>query len=61
MIFLGVISLADPEETLRWYGIISEAFDKYRIGRSAWNYKEKDFGLMDDHMSAVREEVMKKL
>ncbi len=57
----GVINLADPEETLRWYGIISEAFDKYRIGRSAWNYKEKDFGLMDDHMSAVREEVMKKL
>ena len=57
----GVIDLASAEDTLGWYKIISAAFDKYNIGRAAWNYKEKDFGITAAHMDSVREEVVKLL
>ena len=57
----GVINLAEPDETLKWYKMISHVFDKYKIGRAAWSYKGMDFGLIDDHMSLVREEVIKLL
>lgn len=54
----GVINLAGAEDTLRWYEIIEEAFDKYHIGRAAWSFKEMDFGLADSHMDGVREAVV---
>jgi aryl-phospho-beta-D-glucosidase BglC (GH1 family) len=57
----GVIDLADAGETLKWYQIISEAFDKYRIGRSAWSYKEMNFGFTSDHMKPVIDQIIKKL
>lgn len=57
----GVIDLADPDDTLAWYGMIGKAFDKYKIGRAAWNYKEKDFGLIDDHMKPALDELIKRL
>ncbi|MCR5103447.1 MAG: glycoside hydrolase family 5 protein [Eubacterium sp.] len=57
----GVINLAEPEDTLEWYKFISSSFDKFHIGRSAWNYKEKDFGLIDEHMKPVVDEVVKLL
>ncbi len=57
----GVIDLADAKDALKWYQYISESFDRYSIGRAAWNYKEKDFGLIDAHLEEVREELVKLL
>ena len=57
----GVIDLADPQDALLWYEMISPCFDQYHIGRSAWNYKEKDFGIADPHMDPVREALIKLL
>ena len=57
----GVINLASPEDTLKWYQSIHAVFEKYGIGRAAWSYKEMDFGLIDEHMDPVREEVIREL
>ena len=57
----GVIDRADAEEALRWYEMIREAFDKYRIGRAAWTYKEKDFGFIDDPRNTVLDRIVKQL
>lgn len=54
----GVIDLADPEETLKWYRLISSVFEKYGIGRAAWNYRAKDFGFIDPHMEGVLDEIV---
>lgn len=55
----GVINLASPEDTLKWYQIIHAAFEKFGIGRAAWSYKEMDYGFVDAHMDPVRDEVLK--
>ncbi len=57
----GVIDRADPKQILKWYKDINAAFRKYNIGRAAWNYKEKDFGLIDERMSGVIDELIKYL
>ena len=57
----GVINLADAQETLKWFGLINETFNRYGIGRAAWSYKEMDFGLIDEHMKDVLDEVVKLL
>ena len=57
----GVIDLAAPEETLKWYRIIHKAFEKHKIGRAAWNYRGKDFGFIDDHMKPVIDELVSNL
>ena len=54
----GVINLASPEDSLKWYKSICGCFDKYGIARAAWSYKEMDFGLVDAHMDSVREEIL---
>ncbi len=54
----GVINLATPEDTVKWYRMICSCFDKYGIGRAAWSYKEMDFGLVDDHMKSVFDEMI---
>ena len=54
----GVIDLAEPEETLKWYKITHEAFEKYGIGRAAWNYRGKDFGFTDEHMKPILKELV---
>ncbi len=51
----GVIELADPEDAYKWYKLVCGCFDKYGIGRAAWNYKEMDFALNVPGMSRVRE------
>lgn len=55
----GVINLVSAEDTLKWYKMICSVFDKYGIGRAAWSYKEMDFGLTDEHMKDVFEELKK--
>ena len=53
----GVIDLAAPEYTLNWLRDIHKAFTHYGIGRAVWNYKEKDFGIIDARLDAVRDEL----
>ncbi len=43
----GVIDKADNDSKIKWLSDISKVFDKYNIGRAYWNYKEKDFGVVD--------------
>ena len=57
----GVIDLADAEEALKWYTCISAVFEKYRIGRAVWSYKEMDFGLIEAHFDGVRDRILKLL
>lgn len=54
----GVIDRASPEDALKWYKAIHQAFERYGISRCAWNYKEKDFGLSDTRMEPVINELI---
>lgn len=57
----GVIDRAAPEDALKWFKVINSVFEKYKIARAAWSYKEMDFGLSDSRMDGVREELIKYL
>jgi len=57
----GVIDLADNADKLRWLRDIHTAFRKYGIGHALWNYKEKDFGLVDARFASIREAFMETL
>ena len=57
----GVIDIVPPEETLKWFMCINSVFEKHGISRCAWSYKEMDFGLSDNRLDAVREQLMKYL
>ena len=54
----GVIDLADPQETLKWYRCIHEVFEKHHIGRAMWSYKEMDFGIVDAHYDPIRDPLL---
>lgn len=51
----GVIDLADNEDKLRWLNDIHAAFRKYGIGHALWNYKEKDFGFVDERFASIKD------
>ncbi|MBQ8326906.1 MAG: cellulase family glycosylhydrolase [Lachnospiraceae bacterium] len=55
----GVIDRVSPEDTLRWYKDINSIFEKYGISRCAWSYKEMDFGLSDERLKPVFNELLK--
>ncbi len=57
----GVIDLASPEDTVKWFKAIHEAFEQLGIGRAAWNYKKMDFGISDARLDGVRNELIKYL
>lgn len=57
----GVIDRAAPEDALNWFKDINSAFEKFGIARSAWSYKEMDFGISDKRMDSVRSELVKYL
>ena len=57
----GVINKAAPEDTLKWFKMINSVFEKFGIGRAAWSYKEMDFGLSDERMKPVIDELVKYL
>ena len=40
---------------------IHATFEKYGIGRAVWNYKQKDFGIVDPHYEEILDEVVKNL
>lgn len=52
----GVIDLADNPSKIRWLKDIHTAFAKYNIGHALWNYKEKDFGFVDDSFAEVKDD-----
>ena len=51
----GVIDQADPEDRLRWMKDIHVAFEKYGIGHALCNYKQKDFGLVDESFASIKD------
>lgn len=57
----GVIDLATPEDTVKWFKAINTAFEKLGISRAAWSYKKMDFGISDERMDAVRNELIQYL
>lgn len=57
----GVIDRAGTQSTLNWYKDIHAAFEKMGIARAAWNYKDKDYGLIGEHYADIREELIKLL
>ncbi len=57
----GVIDQAPLPDTVRWFDDIHSVFEKFGIGRAVWNYKNKDFGLVDEHYAPIREELVKRL
>lgn len=57
----GVIDKVAPEDVVKWFRCINSVFEKHGIARSAWNYKEMDFGISDERMDGVREELLKYL
>ena len=57
----GVIDQTKPEYALLWYKDIHSSLEKFNIARSAWTYKNMDFGLSDERMDVVREELIKYL
>ncbi len=57
----GVIDKASPEDTVRWYERIHATFEKYQISRSAWSYRQMDFGLSDERLNSVRNQLIQLL
>ena len=57
----GVIEEATPEDTVRWFRTINEVFEKHQIARSAWSYRQMNFGLSDERLDGVRDELIKYL
>ncbi|HEX3017104.1 MAG TPA: cellulase family glycosylhydrolase [Caproicibacter sp.] len=57
----GVIDKADVVSTLNWYSEINSAFERYGIGRAAWTYKGKDFGITDEHYAPILDDLIKLL
>ena len=54
----GVINFVTPEDSVKWYGFISSAFNKFGIGRAAWSYREMDFGFVDEHLKDVLKDLV---
>ena len=57
----GVINLAQPEDVLNWYKDMNSALVKYNVARSAWSFREMDFGLEGAWLNGVRDKLLKYL
>lgn len=57
----GVIDRVEPQDVLKWYKVINGAFERFSISHCAWNYKQKDFGLSDEWIKPVIDELVKYL
>lgn len=51
----GVIDLAENEAKLRWLKDIHSAFSNHGIGSALWNYKQKDFGIVDESFATIKD------
>ena len=54
----GVIDRASPEDTLKWYARIHQTFEKHEVSRSAWSYRQMDFGLSDERLDCIRDRLI---
>ena len=54
----GVIDVVPPEEAVKWFRDLHHVFERHGIGRCLWSYKQMDFGLSDERMDGVREELL---
>ena len=54
----GVIDRASPADTVKWYRLIHNAFERHGISRCAWSYRGMDFGLADSRLDEVRGELL---
>lgn len=57
----GVIDLTSPTDQLNWYKDINAVFNKYNLTRTAWTYKSMNFGLNDQRLDDIRDELIKYL
>lgn len=55
----GAIDLSDNPSKIRWLNDIHTAFKNHGIGRALWNYKEKDFGFVDESFKEVQEDFIR--
>lgn len=54
----GVIDNAAPGDALAWLRDINAAFTELNIGRAVWSYKKMDFGISDERMNDVIDELI---
>ena len=57
----GVIDIVPTSEALKWFKAIHEVFEKHKIARAVWSYREMDFGLADGRWDRDRRELLKYL
>lgn len=57
----GVIDRAANPGKLRWLKDIHSVMNKHGIGRALWNYKEMDFGLVDDSFKEIKDQFIEVL
>lgn len=55
----GVIDVVPPEEALKWFRDLHTVLERHGIARSLWSYKQMDFGLCDERLDGVREQLLK--
>lgn len=55
----GVIDRVAPKDALDWYRDFHTVLDRYHIGSAAWSYKRMDFGIVDERMDEVRDELLR--
>lgn len=51
----GVIDKADNNDKIRWLEDIHATFKRFGIGRALWNYREKDFGFVDEKFASIKD------
>ncbi|MEE3393566.1 MAG: cellulase family glycosylhydrolase [Lachnospiraceae bacterium] len=57
----GVIDKADPRDAVEYIKDINTVFEESGIGRAYWNYRGKDFGIVDGYLGSYAEEFYKYL
>lgn len=55
----GVIDQVTDEQLMRWYKDVSGVFNKFGIGRAAWTYRAKDFGITDPCREKIKDSIVK--
>ena len=53
--------IMETKDTLAWLKDIHDSFEKFGIGRALWNYKNKDFGLVDEHYAPIFKDMIQVL
>ena len=54
----GVIDRVPPEDLVKWFEAIHATFEKYEIARCVWSFRQMDFGIADDRLDGVRDQLI---